>query len=53
MTSTKVEVERFSLTSSRSFDAIVAALKSAVGQPDMIEFFKGTRATDSRISSAS
>jgi hypothetical protein len=47
MTIAKVEVERFSLTSSKPFDAIVVALKSAVGQPDMVEFFKETRATNS------
>lgn len=47
MTVAKVEVERFSLTSSKPFDAVVAALKSAVGQPDMIEFFKATRAANS------
>jgi uncharacterized protein (DUF302 family) len=47
MTITKVEVERFSLTSSKPFDAIVTALKSAVGQPDMVEFFEETRATNS------
>ena len=47
MTIVKVEVERFSLTSSKPFDAVVAALKSAVGQPNMVEFFKETRATNS------
>jgi hypothetical protein len=47
MTIAKVEVERFSLTSLKPFDAIVAALKSAVGQPDIVEFFKETRATKS------
>ena len=47
MTIEKVEVERFSLTSSKPFDAVVAALKSAVGQPDIVEFFKETRATKS------
>jgi uncharacterized protein (DUF302 family) len=47
MTIAKIEVERFSLTSSRPFDVVVAALKSAVGQPDMVEFFKETRATNS------
>ncbi len=47
MTIAKVEVERFSLTSSRPFEAIVAALKTAVGQPDMSEFFTTTRATNS------
>ena len=47
MTIAKVEVERFSLTSSKPFDTIVAALKAAVGQPDMPEFFRTTRATNS------
>ena len=47
MTIERVEVERFSLTSSKPFEAVVAALKSAVGQPDMVEFFKETRATNS------
>ncbi len=47
MTIARVEVERFSLTSSKPFDAVVAALKSAVGQPNMAEFFKETRATNS------
>lgn len=47
MTIAKVEVERFSLTSAKPFDAIVAALKSAVGQPDIVEFFKQTKATNS------
>ncbi len=46
MTIAKVEVARFSLTSSKPFDAVVAMLKSAVGQPDMIEFFRETRATN-------
>ena len=43
----KVEVERFSLTCSKPFDTVLAALKSAVGQPDMVEFFKATRAANS------
>ena len=47
MTIAKVEVERFSLTSSKPFDAVVAALKAAVGQPDMLEFFRTTRAANS------
>ena len=47
MTIAKVEVERFSLTSLKPFDAVVAALKSAIGQPNMVEFFKETRATNS------
>ncbi len=40
----KVSVERFSLTSSKTFEAIVAALESAVGQPNLVEFAKATRA---------
>src|ERR1700749_1065023 len=47
MTIAKVEVERFSLTSLKPFDTVVAAFKSAVGQPNMVEFFKETRATES------
>src|SRR5690349_15531093 len=47
MTIAKIEVDRFTLTSSKPFDAVVAALKSAVGQPNMVEFFKETRATNS------
>jgi uncharacterized protein (DUF302 family) len=47
MTIAKVEVERFSLTCSKPFDTVVATLKSAVGQPNMVEFFKATRAANS------
>ena len=39
-----VEVHRFSLTSSRPFDNILAAIKAAVGHPDMVEFAKTTAA---------
>ena len=47
MTISKVDVERFSLSSSKPFDAVVATLRSAVGQPDMVEFTKATRAANS------
>lgn len=47
MTIAKIEVERFSLACAKPFDAVVAALKSAVGQPDMVDFFKATRAANS------
>ena len=47
MTIAKIEVERFSLTSSKPFHGVVATLKSAVGQPDMVEFFRATRAANS------
>ncbi len=40
MTIKKVEIERLSVTSSRPFEVVVAALKAAVGHPDMSEFIK-------------
>src|ERR1700756_5124471 len=43
----KIEVERFSLRSSKSFDQVVAALNSAVGHPDMTEFWKSTHRAQS------
>jgi hypothetical protein len=42
MTIRKVEIERFSVTSSKPFEAVVAALEAAVGHPDMLEFVKAT-----------
>jgi len=38
----KIEIERLSVTSSKPFDVVVAALKAAIGHPDMVEFFKAT-----------
>jgi uncharacterized protein (DUF302 family) len=38
----KIEIERFSLSSSKPFDQVAAAVSSAVGHPDMIEFWKST-----------
>ena len=46
MTIKRFEVERFSVTSSKPFEAVVAALEGAVGHPDMVEFEKATK--DSR-----
>ena len=43
----KVEVERFSLTSSRSFDEVLAAINDAIGHPDMAEFWKSAHQTRS------
>src|SRR6201988_3446187 len=40
----KIEVERFSLTSSRPFDEVLTAIKGAVGNPDMVDFAKTTSA---------
>src|SRR5580704_7092820 len=37
-----IEIERFSLTSSKSFDQVVAALNAAIGHPDMAEFWRST-----------
>jgi len=39
----RVEIERLSVTSSKPFEVVVAALKAAVGHPDMVEFVKATQ----------
>ena len=39
----RVEVERFSLTSSRSFDEVLATINDAVGHPEMAEFWSLTQ----------
>jgi uncharacterized protein (DUF302 family) len=36
----KIEVERLTITSSKPFDEIVSALKAAIAQPNMAEFWK-------------
>ena len=38
-----IEIERFSITSSNPFEAVVAAIKAAVGHPNMKEFLKATK----------
>jgi uncharacterized protein (DUF302 family) len=38
----KVEIERFSITCSKPFDQVVAAVNAGVGHPDMAEFGKST-----------
>ena len=38
----KVEIERFTVISSKPFDHVVAAVNAAVGHPDMAEFGKST-----------
>jgi uncharacterized protein (DUF302 family) len=43
----EVEIERISLTSSKPFDAVVASIKAAVGQPDMARFRQTTTAARS------
>jgi uncharacterized protein (DUF302 family) len=47
MTVRKFEVERLSLTSSKPFAAVVAAIKASVGQPDIVEFERATRGAGS------
>jgi hypothetical protein len=37
-----IEIERFSLTSSKPFDQVVAAVNAAIGHPDMAEFGRST-----------
>jgi uncharacterized protein (DUF302 family) len=39
----KIEIERFSLTSSKPFDQVVATLNAGVGHPDMAEFARSSR----------
>jgi uncharacterized protein (DUF302 family) len=38
----KIDIERFSLTSSKPFDQVVAAVNAGIGHPDMAEFFRST-----------
>jgi uncharacterized protein (DUF302 family) len=38
----KVYMERFSVTSSKPFDAVVAAIKASVGHPNMAELWQAT-----------
>ena len=45
MTIKKVEIDRFSVTSSNPFEEIVAALEVAVGHLDMVEFVKAIHST--------
>ena len=39
----RFEIERVSVTSSRPFEAVVAALKDAVGRLDLVEFAKASK----------
>jgi uncharacterized protein (DUF302 family) len=38
----KIEIERFSVTSSKPFKTVMTSLEAAVGHPDMVEFYKAT-----------
>ena len=43
MTTRRIEIERFSMISSKPFHAVLAALKTAIGHPDMAEFAKAVK----------
>jgi uncharacterized protein (DUF302 family) len=43
MTTRKLEIERFSMISSKPFEAVLVVLKAAVGHPDMAEFAKAVK----------
>ncbi len=38
----KIEIERFSLTTSKPFEKVIAAVHAAIGHPDMAEFARLT-----------
>jgi uncharacterized protein (DUF302 family) len=38
----KIEIERFSLTTSKQFDEVLAGVNAAIGHPDMAEFGRST-----------
>jgi uncharacterized protein (DUF302 family) len=38
----KIEVQRFSLTTSKPFDEVVAGVNAGIGHPDMAEFARST-----------
>jgi uncharacterized protein (DUF302 family) len=46
MTIRKIEIERLTMTSSKPFEAVMAALEAAIGHPDMAGFMKAI--TDAR-----
>ena len=43
MATRNIETERFSVTSSKPFKAVVEFLRNEVGHPDLAEFVKATR----------
>lgn len=43
MATRKIEIERLSVISSKPFEVVLAALKAAVGHPDMAEFAKAVK----------
>jgi uncharacterized protein (DUF302 family) len=43
----KIEIERFSLTSSKPFDEVLAGVHAGIGHPNMAEFGRSTHEADS------
>ena len=43
MTVRRIEIERLTVTSSKPFETVVAALEASIGRPDMAEFLRATR----------
>ena len=43
MTTRRVELDRFSVISSKPFEAVLTALRAAVGHPNMTEFARATQ----------
>jgi uncharacterized protein (DUF302 family) len=43
----KIEIERFSLTTYKRFDEVMAGVNAAIGHPDMTEFGRSTREASS------
>src|SRR5207245_37077 len=40
MTTRRINIQRWSMTSAKPFDSVVAAVNAAIGHPDMSEFAK-------------
>ena len=38
----QIEIERFSLTTSKQFDEVIAGVNAGIGHPDMAEFERST-----------
>jgi uncharacterized protein (DUF302 family) len=47
MSITKLEIERFAVTSSKPFETVMAALKAGVGRLDLVKFAKASKSAGS------
>jgi hypothetical protein len=48
----KIEIERFSLTTSKAFNEVIAGVNAAIGHPDMAEFGISTHEARSFVAAA-